>query len=286
MNRCGCPVTLTLTLGALSLDLMDPVNGFFIAQVDLGFPNVREVSTNRPDADGVIDETRWVGPRVVSVTGKVQGDTVLSRSARLGLLAPFLDPSVRPVLVYAIDGDQPARQLTLRGSDWSTPLDDPWVSDFHVAWKTADSSWAASDQLHTVSVPASIVAQGRTYTWTPPRHYPAGSQITAPAVNTGNRPTRPVFRVDGPITGPVIYGGGTISFLPAFAVPAGRYVSIDCGTRTVLLDGLYNVFGQVDFLNTTWPVFLPGVQNNIQLQGSATGPSTLLTCTWRDAWFL
>ena len=285
MIACGSPVTLVLQLGALTLDLMDPANGFAIAEVDLGFPAVREVAVNRPDADGTIDETRWTSSRVVSISGQVLATPGSSRSANLADLAPFLDPSARPVLVYVIDADQPARQLTLRGSDWSTPFNDPTISSFHVAWKTPDP-WASSSVAHTVTVPASITVQGRTYPLIPPRHYPAGSSTTAPATNTGTRATRPLFRVDGPITGPVILGGGTITFLPAFTVAAGRYVTIDCATKAVLLDGQYNVFGQVDFLNTTWPIFLPGVQNNVQLQGSATAGSTLLTCTWRDAWFI
>jgi hypothetical protein len=284
VTGCDSPETLVLTLGATSLDLMDPANGFLIANVDLGFPAVREVETNRPAADGTIDETGFAGPRVVTISGHVMAQPGASRSTLLAALAPFLDPAARPTLVYAIDADQPARQLTLRVSAFTSPYSDPTVSAFQAAWKSADP-WATSAAADTVAVAGGASNIGRSYPLRFPRTYPAGAAPTATAVNGGNRPTRPQFRVDGPITGPIIYGGGVISFLPSFSVPVGRYLTVDCATRSVLLDGRYNSFGQIDFLNTIWPIFLPGVQNTILLQGAAIGPTTLLTCTWRDAWY-
>ena len=284
MTACNSPATLTLTLGAVTLDLMDPANGFAIANVDLGFPAVREVETNRPDADGTVDETAFSGPRVVTISGQVVATAGGSRSANLAALAPFLDPAARPTLIYAIDADQPARQLGLRASAWTSPYTHPSISDFQVAWKSPDP-WATSAAAHSLTVRAGGANIGRAYPLTFPRKYPSGAAPTATAVNGGNRPTRPQFRIDGPITSPVIYGGGTITFVAGFSVAAGRYLAIDCATHTVLLDGLYNSFGQIDFANTIWPIFLPGVQNTVLMQGAAIDVTTALTCTWRDAWY-
>ena len=282
---CNSPAVLQLVLGAVTLDLMNPVNGFWIAQVDLGFPAVREAATNRPDADGTIDETRFVGPRVVTISGQAVATAAASRSAVLASLAPFLDPAARPVLVYAIDADQPARLLNLRGSDLTAPATHPSISSFQAAWKTPDP-WSYSNTLHSVSVPPSSTTTGRTYPLVFPRHYPAGTTTSVTATNAGTRPTKPIFRVDGPASAITIYGGGVVAFLPSFGVDAGRHVTVDCTNHPAMLDDTYNVFGQIDFANTTWPVFAPGVNNTVQLDASATSTTTLLTCTWRDAWYL
>ena len=50
-------------------------NGYIVTEYDLGFPDVREVTYDRPLNDGTFDLTRYVGSRLVSLTIVLNGDS-------------------------------------------------------------------------------------------------------------------------------------------------------------------------------------------------------------------
>jgi hypothetical protein len=79
------------------------------------------------------------------------------------------------------------------------------------------------------------------------------------AVNAGDRPTWPRFRIDGPITRPIILNN-TTGFQIAFAsdLLAGEYLLIDAQRASVLLDGVADRYGQYDFASSNWWQLAPG----------------------------
>lgn len=109
------------------------------------------------------------------------------------------------------------------------------------------------------------------------------------AVNAGDVVASPRLQVvgtDGGITGNVtlrnVTAGAEIQFKPAFGVPAGQTLVVNLSPPwpTITLNGA-DVYGQIDFLPTTWWGLVPG-NNVIQLQADV-GDATLQVF-WRDAW--
>ena len=85
-----CIRTAWLTLGALTLPLEDESRGYYCTQLDLGYPEVRDVTTNRPDQNGIDDRTQYFGSRLVSANILAQEPPVDDVAA---VFAPFMVPS-------------------------------------------------------------------------------------------------------------------------------------------------------------------------------------------------
>lgn len=86
-------------------------NGYIVTQYDLGSPQVRELTYDRPLNDGTIDRSLYTGARLVSLTIALNGPNAILRSQ----LAAYLHPRRRPVLSF-VEKDWPVRrQVRTRG---------------------------------------------------------------------------------------------------------------------------------------------------------------------------
>jgi hypothetical protein len=291
---CSTPVTLKLALGSVVLDLMDQANGFRVAEIDLGYPDIREDSNARAVQHGMMDFTQFFGARAVTISGSVIPSAAGSRQKVLHALAPFLDPAARPVLTYQIDADTSPRTITLRASELSVPFNHPQVSDWSVGWKAPDPlAYDANIQLTIAGV--SIFGGGRQYNLVFNRVYPAGTGGTGVSTNNGDFTVYPLLRVYGPITGaniqwtPSGQNGQHLFFALNYTINAGHYVEVDCKRRTAFLDGdpSQSVYPQISFsLAGSWPVLPPGVRTFWTMQGSNTNNSSQLQVQWQDAYLI
>lgn len=300
---CDIPSLLTLTLGALALDLMDADNGFLISAVDIGYPNVREDTSAIPARDGQWDNTARFGARVVSITGTMIPAPLGSRSMVLDTLAPFLVPSARPVLTYQIDADMPPRQLTLRASALSAPANDPTASAFQAAWVASDPV-AYSTVTQTVDLVPQGLVFGRTYAtpqgatvtptsgFTHPRTYPAMSGGQAVTVtNGGALPAWPLIQIFGDCTNPQVINDtvpGTLAVgttARPLQVRAGEVLTIDTRNRLVYLgaDPANSRYDFVDFAASSWWPLVPG-PNHLRFNPSAATTAAYATVQWADAY--
>ncbi|HEY2301378.1 MAG TPA: hypothetical protein VGH66_05775 [Acidimicrobiales bacterium] len=295
---------LVLTLGSLTLDLMDVSNGFAIAQVDLGFPNPRADTSTIPDRDGEWDDTAWAGPRAVSISGSIVPSTKLgSRSKVLDALAPFLVAGARPTLTYQIDADVAPRTLTLRATALSAPATTPTVSAFQAGWTAPDPA-AYSTAANQVTLAPSTLQWGRVYAtpqtatptatsgWAPPRVYPAiVGGIGVVAANHGTLNTQPVIAITGPCTNPAVFNDtlGAVfavgSNALTFSLAATDTVTIDGRSRTVYLgsDPNNSRYNYVDFTRSSWWPLIPG-NNSLRLVCDSADPSAKAVVTWSDAY--
>lgn len=286
--------TLWLVLGDRQLDLQDwDTNGFVVSEVDLGSPTVRDASSNLPGQDGSFDPTAYFGPRVVSLNMNVAAGTTGSRGACEDLLAPFLAPSARPILVYALDDDAELRQLGLRVTQWTAPVNRPNATDWQVQWVASDPI-----PLSTETMEVDIGSRshgGRSYPRTYPRAYPPGtsaSNIGNMAVG-GTYPTYPRARIFGPFTDPTVRWLDPVTYQPTglvvaftgLTVVSGDYLDIDTKTHTVLLnsDPAADRFSFVDFPNTQFSPVAPGMAA-FQFTASGVDDSTLCSVSWNNAW--
>jgi hypothetical protein len=111
----------------------------------------------------------------------------------------------------------------------------------------------------------------------------AASQQMFPE-NKGNTMTYPQFVVYGPGTNPTIWNfssGHHITINRTLGV--SEYLVVDTMTRTLLLNNTANVYGSIDFQETTWFGLEPGV-NDVRITYDSFTGSAGLTCQWRDAW--
>jgi hypothetical protein len=258
-----------LDLGGVTLALQDETAGYFCSSLDLGFPAVREVVTNRPDQDGLTDRTAYMGARVVTaaITALVGAGARIDEVA--AAFAPYMAPANRPVLHYVLDRpDTPERTLTLRGAGYSWPVAGAYQRDIQLQWVAADPIARAP----AVQTATAAVAGPAT--------------ITTP----GDVAVRPHFRVTGPITAavvtltPPLFPPWTMAFLASFTIAAGHFVDIDTDARTVYLDGdaAQPRLASLDWTQSSWQWVPPNTATTMTLAGTATTAATAVTATWQD----
>jgi hypothetical protein len=262
-----------LTLGSLSVPLQDESAGYFCTTLDLGYPSPREVTTNRPDQDGVTDRTKYLGSRLVSANITA----LRGAGARIDLVAtifaPFMLPSARPVLHYVLDRPGlPERTLTLRAAQFTYPISGPWQRDIHLQWVAADP--IARDP---------VLKTAAAITLSP------GSILTA-----GDVPIRPLFRITGPLTAAAIlltlsnppYTSWLLAFQSSFTIAAGHFIEIDTDARTVFLDGdsAKPRLASIDWTVSSWQWIEPSAPTQMSLTGTGDSGTTRVDAFWQDGY--
>ena len=156
-----------LVLGSLTIQLDNPAAGWSCQSLDLGSPIVRSVMTNKPDADGIVDRTQYMGARTVVAAVSA----ISTAGARIddvaSAFAPFMVPSARPVLHYVLDRSGAAeRTLTLRPDSYDWPIVGAIERDVALQWIAADPV-ARDPSVQTATAWAgSGTGGGRTYNLT------------------------------------------------------------------------------------------------------------------------
>jgi hypothetical protein len=281
-----------LTLRDLSVDLEDHAGGrWWCSSLDLGYPDVREVTNNRPDAHGIDDRTQFFGQRVVSA----DLSTATSAGAQIDAVAssfgPFMVPSERPVLHYVLDvPGAPERTMQLRAAGYGWKVEGAYTRDIHLQWIAADPvAYGAELRSATAFVGGSV--PGRTYDLTFPRTYPpaAGAGI-AVIRSDGDVPVQPLLRIWGPVTGPRVTirtpAGTTfvVGFVTPFAIGAGAFVDVDTKQRTAYYNGDPNepALTSLDWTTLEWPILPVHVDNALTLTGSGATSTTQVQAIWHD----
>ena len=292
----SCVRQAWLVLGSRIVQLEDPTQGYFCDTLDLGWPEVREVTNNRPDQDGTDDRTAYFGSRAVSATihAVASAGGPMSIDGAASLFAPFMSPAVRPVLHYILDRPGAAeRVMTLRAAGYAWPISGADEREIQLQWVAPDPiAYDARGQSATAW--AGSVGGGRVYNLGFNRIYPAGGSggSSAIVVSNGDLPVRPIVTLYGPISGPVIAWNqsnptlaGQLRFQPSYVLNAGQYIIIDTRARTVRLAGTTSVLNQVDWYNSTWPLIQPAPASSTwTLSGTNTSGSTQILIAWSDAY--
>jgi hypothetical protein len=285
-----------LTLGSLTMPLESWSGGWFCSNLDLGYPEVREVINNRPDTDGAVDRTQFMGARLVSAEIKAEAGAGARIDDVADNFAPFMVPSARPVLHYILDRPGAAeRTLTLRAVNYSWPIQGNIERDIQLQWKAADPI-VRDPAVQTVTALAGAAGgSGRTYPLVYSRTYPVGggAPSTATIASQGDLPVRPLLNIYGPITGPVVTftpsvgPASKVAFVAAFRVDQGHYVQVDTVAKTAYLDGPGGAseLAWLDWFNTAWPVLpVNPASTTMGLAGGSTTGSSQVQAIYQDGY--
>jgi hypothetical protein len=275
-----------LVLGGNTIQLDNPAGGYMCQSLDLGTPIMRTVMSNRPDGDGIIDRTQYMGARTVVAAITALTGAGAQIDAVAASFAPFMAPSQRPVLHYVLDRPgAPERTLTLRPDSYDWPI-------VGAAQRDIALQWIAPNPISYSATQSSLIVTSNT-------------TLTSP----GDVLVRPVLTVTGPVTGPTLHFvpflAGNVSagpqqqfdFVNTFTVAAGHTLVVDCAAHTAILDGA-SVLNQVIWsaaLNA-WPALpsygtggatpTPAAHSACYFGGSATTGATACVASWYDGYLV
>lgn len=275
-----------MTLGQLDLDC-DP-DGYVVSEFQIGFPDVRPVVVPRAIADGVLDSTRFVGQRAITVAITLDQKKLATQDL-LDRLMPYLSPRYRPRLVYAVQdpvvNPNHIRSFEVRGVDAPLVINGPKFQTIVCQWVALDHRATSIEERCVAGVPGGDEL-GREYDLEFDRDYPASPPLGVVTFNMdGNDPADWVATIVGPIDDPEFTINGTQITFTGVSISAGQTLVIDTRNRTMIAGGNLSVYGDSNFVDWQWDDLLlrPG-QNTMRLQGDLTDGDTYVTLCFRDTW--
>jgi hypothetical protein len=296
-----CHRNAWLTLDTLSLPLEDDPNGYVCAELDIGWPDIREVMNNIPDGMGVNDRTRYFGARLISarLVAGPWGARTMDEIVRA--FGPFFQPGARPVFHYTTDtptDDFAERTMVVRAASFSAPISGAQSRELHCAWVAADPIIRGAATRNAIARPFTTLGAGRTYPLTFERTYASGESAGALAfiVSPGEADIYPRVRIFGPIQAPslILTVDGTptsiartwaVRFRQTYRLDTLRFADIDTGNHTIVDDTGARLEGQVDWTLTTWSALVGNNrQNRLQVSGTNTDHNTQALVTWTDGY--
>jgi hypothetical protein len=289
--------------GSQVVAVEDYGRGYFCSNLDLGAPTVRAVVTNRPDADGEIDLTQFLGGRVVTINLNAYPGAGALMDAVPGLFARYMVPSARPVLHYVLNRPgNPERTLGLRASSFAWPIAGADSLALQLQFEAADPVMRNPATTSTTAY-AGTLGSGRLYPLTFPRVYPTGggSPSSGTISTPGDVAVKPKISIYGPVTQPqltiTLQNAGTVfmlAFVAGFRIDAGHRVDLDCNFHTAYYDGdpTQGVLSSIDwrYFNMAgyapgWPVIPPAPESGVMaLSGTSTSNITQAVATWADGY--
>lgn len=236
-------------LGVLELGC-DP---YVVMSLQVGSPEVREVTRFRSLADGTFDDTWYLGARAITVAIRFK-DRLLgacnddgrgpSMQALIDRLAPFMSPRRRPTLTWQLPGASEMRSAVVRGVNWGWTVDGPKAQVIAPQWVVPSGEIVAGgpDAMRCETMrPAVDVEPGRTYDLTFDRSYPPGDPIGGRTItNPGTAPTHWTLTMFGPVVDPSFTVNGVVLTTDrqgGVLLAAGQTLVIDTRNRTVLFNG-------------------------------------------------
>ena len=159
----ACVRRAWLVLAGETLALEDDLAGYACTELDLGYPEVREVTANRAAADGAIDRTALFGSRAVSANVRAYGGTMTPDEVAT-LFAPYMLPANRAELHYVLERpDEPERMCTVRAAGYTWPISGKRTREVHLAWVAADPLMYDPAERSATAYAGSSTSPGRLY---------------------------------------------------------------------------------------------------------------------------
>lgn len=263
----------------------DP-DGLILTNLDLGFPDVRDVATPFSGADGESDGTRFVGGRAITTEVVCAYEKQADRNRWVDRMSGLMHPGYRLWLYVLVDGWDSERRIKVRGATFSRTAVPPVT--VQMGWKAAAGVFEDSVVSSQVLSPAGGNEGGAAFPRTFPRSYGAGVVPGYAYVDVGGTvATPPWIDIYGPCTSPsvrLIGTGQTIAFT-GLTIAAGNFlrVNLDPTQRTVYLNGdpTQSRYGSLNFTISQWWSLPPGPQQ-LLFAPSSPGRGCQAVVSWRN----
>jgi hypothetical protein len=287
-----------LTLGGRRVELHDEAAGYFCTSLDLGYPDVRTVTSNRPAQDGIDDRTQFFGGRTVTAKITAVGAGGRPIDAVAASFAPFMTPAARPVLHYVLDRPgAPERQIVVRAAGYAWPIEGADQRQIQLQWVAADPIMRDPTVRSTTAWSGSSITWGRTYDLTFDRQYDTRGGGAQPGTITsaGDVGVRPVLRVFGPITGARVSfqsddgtgarSSSVVGFAPGYEIGPGDWREVDTAQFTAVDSAGRSVLTALDWPALAWPYLPPEPGATVMtLSGDNMTGATQVRATWQDGY--
>jgi tail protein len=271
-----------LVLGARDGNADVPVA---IQAVNLPGPDIRDAVTNRVNAPGTNDQTRYSGasgPTIeLTILPGAEAHLVEDR------LREWMDPARRVWLVVQRNGWPEPRRILVRGDQFGAPTTRPGPTiAMLLPWRAPNGVIESLDAELVTIYPTSDATSGMSFPVVLPMSFGSGSVDGAGLIRiTEGLATPPVLRIYGPVTAPALTNrttGDAIVFSAGFSIPNGEYVAIDvdAGTVTANDDPDVTRYGSIDWSSTDLWLLQPG-DNLISLTGTGMSAITQATVSYR-----
>lgn len=290
-----------IRLEATGLDPLDLSSGAFVMKaLDTGYPVVREVADDLPDADGSIDTSSLAGARTVTLGVSISPAAAAeSRWTLTQRLKAFMNPRLRPRLYVQYGSADPELVLTLRPSNFEDRLQRLRTERFDVVaqWVCPSGILESAAQNEETIIPGAGSTAGIEFGPTldefdgvefPLVDPPGTVEIT----NAGDRDAYPIIRLFGPFgdegtssdetTIENLTSGKSLVFA-GMGISAGDYVEIDFRAKTILLNGTTSKYSYLLFPDSSWWTLRPGV-NEIAFRPDTFSGNANAVVFWRDAY--
>lgn len=243
-------------------------------------PAPRTITGDNANDHGSWDATRFYGPRRYALEGLAHAsDHTALHAAKQRLMTAVglaffqlrcVEPGFDRVGQFRRDGDVSWKELTHSIARFSVPL---WAGDPR----------AYSVDTHTASTGFPSTVGGLAWPTTWPAIWDGVTTSGDLSVsNTGTETAWPTYRIDGPVTDPVILNADTGQAMRfAITLSPGEWLTVDTGTHQVLGNGDPAASRRNTF-HGDWFGLPPG-PSTIRFTGSSGAGSTL-SAFWRDTW--
>lgn len=255
---------------------------------DLGAPDVRDNTSDRPGSDGTLDYTTFTGARTVTFQLSVFGDRDSSAYAYVRRLANMTHPTARPVLEISRDTPDSFGQtwtMQLRGNPYSITYGKQAAArlDLQLVFTAPDGYLLGPVRQATSAVASKVVPTFFYFPQSWPDDFGTGMAASSPVVPIDvDSPgaVAPVLYIYGPVTNPEVRGGTDERFVfTGLVLSRGEFVQIDMAEGTVLRNGAIDAsqYHLVDFTKSTFWQWTAGRHNVRYLAASGQ-----LVVEWRD----
>ena len=252
-----------------------------------GTPPIRNLITPRSQASGGFVRTKFTDHRTITLEGEVLGTSVENAFDNFDTLAAAMYDSVNTERTLKWRRDSAGQQLQagVRLSDFQ-----PLTLTDGAAWIKYQATFVAPDprvydQTATTGTGAALAtaAGGKTYNYTYTRGYNPSSGGTCSYTNSGSVPTPPVIRIYGYCTSPQVILTDDTRLVFTGEIADGDYLEIDCGARTVKLNGTTSRLNLLDTVNSTF-FALPTGSGSVQMVASNFNVNARVDLIYRSAW--
>ena len=257
-----------------------------------GLPGVRDVRRERPNADGSLNESKYLTDREIVLEGVITGSTETAVYTEFDALQEVLGDAVSTerTLKWTRSGSSLQLQAEVKCGD---VFDAPLAADFagvrlpfQITLVQADPL-SYSQTLTTATGDAlSTNSGGAVFNETFNILFSPSGGGTASFTNSGTRATPVVLRIYGECTSPqvlLVETGERMVFTGTVA--AGDYLEVDTAERTVKLNGTTSRLSMLDYENTDgWLKAPRGATSTFRLLATSFDGNARVDAIGRSAW--